>query len=236
MHHSVLAHTLFSLALTVIVFVAASWINRRLRAHPLVNPVLLSVCFLMVFLSGTNTRYERYFEGAQFIHFLLVPATVALAVPMFRHFDRIRAAALPILVGIVSGSVAGLALVAILARLFAADPSLAASLATKSVTAPVAMAIADHTGAIPSLSAIVAVLAGMTGAAFGPALLNWLGITEPIARGLAMGTASHGQGTARILQESEEAGAISAIAMGLTALIMAGAMPLLAKVAVVVGG
>jgi predicted murein hydrolase (TIGR00659 family) len=227
MPDSVLSHPLVALALTVAVFTAASWINQRLRGHPLVNPVLLSVCFLMLFLSATSIPYERYFQGAQFIHFLLGPATVALAVPMFRHLDRIRAAALPILVGIVSGSVAGLVLVAILARLFAADPSLTASLATKSVTAPVAMAIADHTGAIPSLAAVVAVLAGMTGAAFGPALLNWLGITEPMARGLAMGTASHGQGTARILQESEEAGATSAIAMGLTALFMAGAMPLL---------
>jgi len=235
MPYGVIAHPLFSLALTVTVFVAASWINQRLRGHPLVNPVLLSVGVLMAFLSMTSMPYARYFEGAQFIHFLLGPATVALAVPMFRHVDRIRTAALPILVGIVSGSVAGLVLVATLAQLFAAEPSLTASLATKSVTAPVAMAIADHTGAIPSLAAIVAVLAGMTGAAFGPALLNWLGITNPMARGLAMGTASHGQGTARAFQESEEAGAISAIAMGLTALIMAGAMPLLAKAVIVAG-
>lgn len=229
MPHGVLVHPLFSLALTVVVFVAASWINQRMRGHPLVNPVLLSVCFLMIFLSMTSMPYARYFEGAQFIHFLLGPATVALAVPMFRHVDRIRAAALPILVGIVSGSVAGLVLVVTLAQLFAAEASLTASLATKSVTAPVAMAIADHTGAIPSLAAIVAVLAGMTGAAFGPTLLNWLGVSDPMARGLAMGTASHGQGTARILQESEEAGAISAIAMGITALIMAIAMPFVAK-------
>jgi predicted murein hydrolase (TIGR00659 family) len=235
MPHGALEHPLFSLALTVAVFVAASWANQRMRGHPLVNPVLLSVCFLMIFLSMTSTPYARYFEGAQFIHFLLGPATVALAVPMFRHVDRIRAAALPILIGIVSGSVAGLVLVLTLAQLFAAEASLMASLATKSVTAPVAMAIADHTGAIPSLAAIVAVLAGMTGAALGPALLNWLGITDAMARGLAMGTASHGQGTARALQESEEAGAISAIAMGITALIMAGAMPLIAKVAFLAG-
>jgi predicted murein hydrolase (TIGR00659 family) len=233
MPNSVLSHPLLALALTVSVFTAASWINQRLRGHPLVNPVLLSVCVVMVFLSATDIPYESYFEGAQFIHFLLGPATVALAVPMFRHFDKLRAAALPILVGIVSGSLAGLVLVAALGRLLAADPSLVASLATKSVTAPVAMAIADDTGAIPSLAAIIAVLAGMTGAAFGPALLNWLGITEPMARGLAMGTASHGQGTARILQESEEAGAVSAIAMGLTALIMAGVMPLLVRITII---
>jgi predicted murein hydrolase (TIGR00659 family) len=227
-----LSHPLLSLALTVAVFTAASWINQRLRGHPLVNPVLLSVCVVMAFLSATGMPYERYFEGAQFIHFLLGPATVALSVPMFRHFDKLRAAALPILVGIVSGSLAGLVLVAALGRLLAADPSLVASLATKSVTAPVAMAIADDTGASPSLAAIIAVLAGMTGAAFGPALLNWLGITEPMARGLAMGTASHGQGTARILQESEEAGAVSAIAMGLTALVMAAVMPVLVRITI----
>jgi predicted murein hydrolase (TIGR00659 family) len=232
MPDSVLSHPPLSLALTVAVFTGASWINQRLRGHPLVNPVLLSVCVVMVFLSATDIPYESYFEGAQFIHFLLGPATVALAVPMFRHFDKLRAAALPILVGIVSGSLAGLVLIAALGRVLAADPPLVASLATKSVTAPVAMAIADHTGAIPSLAAIIAVLAGMTGAAFGPALLNWLGITEPMARGLAMGTASHGQGTARILQENEEAGAVSAVAMGLTALIMAGVMPLLARITI----
>jgi predicted murein hydrolase (TIGR00659 family) len=232
MPDNVLSHPLFSLALTVAVFTAASWINQRLRGHPLVNPVLLSVCVVMVVLSATGVPYERYFDGAQFIHFLLGPATVALAVPMFRHFGKLRAAVLPILVGIVSGSVAGFVLVATLGRVLAADPSLVASLATKSVTAPVAMAIADHTGAIPSLAAIIAVLAGMTGAAFGPTLLNWLGITEPMARGLAMGTASHGQGTARILQESEEAGAVSGVAMGLTALIMAGVMPVLVRITI----
>jgi predicted murein hydrolase (TIGR00659 family) len=228
MFGNLLAHPLSSLTLTIGVFVAAAWLNRRAGGHPLANPVLLSVGVLMVFMSLTNTPYERYFEGAQFIHFLLGPATVALAVPMFRHRGKIRAAAVPIVAGIVSGSAAGLLVIFGLSRVFAADPALLASLATKSVTAPVAMGIAPYTGALPALAAIMAVLAGMTGAAFGPALLDRIGVTEPIARGLAMGTASHGQGTARILHESEEAGAMSGIAMGLTALAMALAMPLLA--------
>lgn len=233
MQSNVLAHPLLFLALTVAVFLLASWVQKRLRAHPLANPVLLSVCLLTAFMAVTGTPYERYFQGAQFIHFLLGPAVVALAVPMFRHSDKIGAAAVPIVAGIVGGSVAGLAVIGIAAWVLAADPALAASLATKSVTAPVAMAIAAYTGAIPSLAAIVAVLAGMLGAAFGPTLLDQLGVTEPVARGLAMGAASHGQGTARILQESEEAGALSSIAMGLTALMMAGIMPLLAKVLLV---
>ena len=156
MHHHVLTYPLSALVLTVAVFAAAAWLNQRLRAHPLANPVLLSVCVVMLVLAGTDTPYERYFEGAQFIHFLLGPATVALAVPMFRHLGRIRAALLPIMAGIVSGSAAGLVLVGILAWIFAVDPSLMASLATRSVTAPVAMSIAPYTGAIPSLAAIMA--------------------------------------------------------------------------------
>ena len=233
MQNNMQAHPLLFLTLTVVVFVLSTWIHQRTRAHPLANPVLLSVCLLIVLMAATGTPYEHYFEGAQFIHFLLGPATVALAVPIFRHIGKIRAAIVPVAAGVVAGSVAGLALVGAASWILAADPALTASLATKSVTAPVAMAIAPYTGAIPSLAAIVAVLAGMIGAAFGPALLNRLGVMDPIARGLAMGTASHGQGTARILQESEEAGALSSIAMGLTALTMAGTMPLLARLLLV---
>lgn len=220
---------LLFLTLTVAVFVMACWIHQRTRAHPLANPVLISVCLLILVMAATRTPYERYFEGAQFIHFLLGPATVALAIPMFRHIGKIRAAIVPITTGIVAGSIAGLALIGAASWVFAADPALTASLATKSVTAPVAMAIAPYTGAIPSLAAIMAVLAGMIGAAFGPTLLDRLGVKDPVARGLAMGTASHGQGTARILQENEEAGALAGIAMGLTALAMATVMPLLAR-------
>jgi predicted murein hydrolase (TIGR00659 family) len=233
MQSTLQAHPLLFLTLTVVVFVLFSWVHQRTRAHPLANPVLLSVCLLIALMAVTDTPYERYFEGAQFIHFLLGPATVALAVPIFRHIGKIRAAIVPVAAGIIAGSFAGLALIGAAAWSLAADPALAASLATKSVTAPVAMAIAPYTGAIPSLAAVVAVLAGMIGAAFGPALLDRFGVMDPIARGLAMSTASHGQGTARILQDNEEAGALSSVAMGLTALAMAGTMPWLAKLLLV---
>lgn len=229
MSNELLAHPIAALTLTIAVFVVASWINTRTR-HPLANPVLISVSILIATLSLTGTTYDAYFKGAQFIHFLLGPATVALAVPMFRQLGKVRSALLPVVAGIVSGSAAGVASVVGVAAAFSLSPELAASLATKSVTAPVAMGIAAYTGALPPLAAIFAVLAGMTGAAFGPALLDRMGITDPLARGLAMGTASHGQGTARILQESEEAGAVSGVAMGLTALIMAVVMPPLSRI------
>jgi predicted murein hydrolase (TIGR00659 family) len=226
-----LAHPIAALTLTIAVFLAASWINAR-TGQPLANPVLISVCTLIVILSVTGTSYDTYFAGAQFIHFLLGPATVALAVPIFAQLGKVRSALVPVMAGIVLGSAVGIACVLGVAAVLSLSPELTASLATKSVTAPVAMGIAVHTGALPPLAAIFAVLAGMTGAAFGPALLDRMGITDPLARGLAMGTASHGQGTARILQESEQAGAVSGVAMGLTALIMAVVMPLLSRMLV----
>src|SRR4030095_10422885 len=141
----------------------------------------------------TQTPYEKYFSGAQFIHFLLGPATVALAVPLFRHLHRMRTAALPVLVGIGAGSVSGIFSIVVISWALGGQESLATSLVTKSVTAPVSMAIAPQIGGMPSLAAIFSVLTGMIGPAFVPALLNRLGIEDILHRGLAMGTASHGQ-------------------------------------------
>jgi len=230
MFGDLMAQPLMPLALTLVVFVAAGFVSAWTKGHPFANPVLISVCVIILLLSLTRTPYDRYFAGAQFIHFLLGPATVALAVPLFRHLHRVRASAVPILVGIAAGSASGPLFVLLIAWMAGGQEPPAASLVTKSVTAPVSMAIAPQIGGVPSLAAIFSVLTGMVGAAFGPALLNRLGIDDHMHRGLAMGTASHGQGTARILQESEEAGAFSALAMGLTALGMAVLLPGLARI------
>jgi predicted murein hydrolase (TIGR00659 family) len=229
MFNQLMAQPLIPLALTLGVFAAATFVSSWSKGHPFANPVLISVCALILLLSITQTPYEQYFAGAQFIHFLLGPATVGLAVPLFRHLHRVRTAALPVLVGIGAGSASGVLSIVVITWALGGQESLATSLVTKSVTAPVSMAIAPQIGGMPSLAAIFSVLTGMIGAAFGPALLNRLGVEDNLHRGLAMGTASHGQGTARILQESEEAGAFSALAMGLTALAMALLLPVLWK-------
>src|SRR5262245_574567 len=208
MFSNLMAQPLMPLALTLGVFAAAVFLSGWTRGHPFANPVLISVSALILLLWVTRTSYERYFAGAQFIHFLLGPATVALAVPLFRHLHRVRTSALPILIGIAAGAASGPLFVLLIAWMAGGQELPAASLLTKSVTAPVSMAIAPQIGGVPSLAAIFSVLTGMVGAAFGPALLNRLGVDDHIHRGLAMGTASHGQGTARILQESEEAGAL----------------------------
>ena len=186
-----------------------------------------SVCALVIMLSITGTPYQWYFQGAQFIHFLLGPAVVALALPLYRNREKIQRQPFELLVAIGVGSFAAALSALAIATLFQADAATVASIVAKSVTAPVAMGISQALGGTPSLAAVLAVLTGMLGASIGPAFLDRLGVTDPVTRGLAMGTASHGQGTARALQESDEAGAFAGLAMGIAALMMAILMPLL---------
>src|SRR5262245_926066 len=149
MFSNLMAQPLMPLALTLGVFAAAVFLSGWTRGHPFANPVLISVSALILLLSITQTSYEHYFAGAQFIHFLLGPATVALAVPLFRHLHRMRTAALPVLVGIGAGSVSGILSIVVISWALGGQESLATSLITKSVTAPVSMAIAPQIGGMP---------------------------------------------------------------------------------------
>ncbi len=221
------ASPLLHLTLTLAAFVLASAAYRRLRMNPLLNPVLLSVIAIVLILRGTGTGYDTYFEGAQFVHFLLGPATVALAVPLYRQFDRVRKSAVAILVSLVCGSLTSAVSAVSIAWLLGAETVSIVSLAPKSVTAPVAMGISEQLGGLPSLTAVIVILTGIIGATLGPLVLNWLGVRDWSARGLAIGTASHGIGTARALQVNELAGAFSGLAMGLNALATAIILPIL---------
>ncbi|MGI9402300.1 MAG: LrgB family protein [Rhizobiaceae bacterium] len=221
------ASPLLHLTLTLVVYQAASWVYSKTNNNPLANPVLLAVVVIVAILVLTGTRYETYFEGAQFVHFLLGPATVALAIPLYRQFAHVRKSAVALLSSIVLGSLtATISAVAIAWMLNAQEASIIA-LAPKSVTAPVAMAISEQLGGLPSLTAALVMLTGITGAMLGPVLLNLMGITDWQVRGVAIGTASHGIGTARALQVNEVAGAFSGLAMGLNAIATAILLPLL---------
>ena len=221
------ASPLLHLTLTLAAFVLASAVYRKLHMNPLLNPVLLSVVAIVLILRGTETGYETYFEGAQFVHFLLGPATVALAVPLYRQFDRVRASAMAILVSLLCGSMTSALSAVSIAWLLGAESISIISVAPKSVTAPVAMGISEQLGGLPSLTAVIVILTGIIGAMLGPLILNWLKIRDWSVRGLAIGTASHGIGTARALQVNEVAGAFSGLAMGLNALATAIILPIL---------
>ena len=222
------ATPLLHLTTTLVAYQVGLALFRRGGMHPLLNPVLLAVLALVALLSLTGTPYQRYFEGAQFVHFLLGPATVALAIPLWRQLDRLRGAWLAILVSLLVGSAAAAASAALIARALGGAPEVVASLAPKSVTAPVAMAISEKIGGLPSLTAVLVIATGVLGAMFGPPLLERLGVADRAAQGLAIGLASHGIGTARALQLNETAGAFAGLAMGLNALATSMLLPLAA--------
>ncbi len=222
------ATPLLHLTTTLVAWQAGLALFRRGGMHPLLNPVLLAVLALVALLSLTGTPYQRYFEGAQFVHFLLGPATVALAIPLWRQLDRLRGAWLAILVSLLLGSAAAAASAALVALALGGAPEVVASLAPKSVTAPVAMAISEQIGGLPSLTAVLVIATGVLGAMFGPPLLELMGVVDRAAQGLAIGLASHGIGTARALQLNETAGAFAGLAMGLNALATSMLLPLAA--------
>ncbi|WP_206453445.1 LrgB family protein [Aurantimonas marina] len=221
------ASPLLSLTMTLIAYQAASFVYRKAGSTALLNPVLVTVILVVAALTLTGTSYQTYFEGAQFIHFLLGPATVALAIPLYRQFDKVRQSAAAIAASLLTGSLTAIVSAVGLGLLLRADPISLIALAPKSATAPVAMGIAEKLGGLPSLTAVLVIATGILGAALGPVLLDALGIRDPAARGFALGTASHGIGTARALQESEVAGAFSGLAMGLNALATAIILPLI---------
>lgn len=221
------ASPLLHLTLTLVAFQIGLAIYRRSGMNPLLNPVLLAVIVVVALLSASATSYQSYFAGAQFVHFLLGPATVALALPLYRQIESVRRSAVAILVAILAGSLTAIVTAVGIAWMLGGSRDVLISLAPKSVTAPVAMGITEQLGGLASLTAVLVIVTGITGAMLGTHVLNALRIRDWRARGLAMGTASHGIGTARALQVNRIAGAFSGLAMGINALATALLLPLL---------
>lgn len=220
----------FWLTLTLGVFHLATLIAKRSGGFPLANPVGLSILTLVLVLFCTGTPYATYFAGGQWIHLLLAPATVALAVPLYLQRERIRRLLAPLLITLGGGSLLAIVSSTGIGWLLGASPSSLLSLAPKSATAPVAMGIVEKLGGIPSLTAAVVILTGITGAVAGPWLLDRLRIESPAVRGFSLGVVSHGIGTARAFQESSEAGAFAGLGMGLNALMTSLLVPVLYRV------
>ena len=219
------ASPLLGLTLTLMAYQAAFWLYRRTGFHPLANPVMLAIAMLATVLWLADIDYRSYFDGAQFVHFLLGPATVALAIPLYTQWPRLKTMAGPLVIALVLGSLtAVLSAYAIGAMLGASHASLM-SLAPKSVTTPIAMAVAEPLGGLPALAAALVMLTGVIGAVGAPYLYRWLRIGDHAIRGFAIGLAAHGIGTARAFQISEQAGAFAALAMGLNGLLTALSLP-----------
>ena len=221
------ASPLLGLTSTLVAYQAAMWLFERCGRRQMLNPILVSVAMIVGFLMATGTEYRTYFDGAQFVHFLLGPATVALAVPLYHQLPLLRRAWPAVLAVVLTGAmVASVSAVAIAWGLGGSE-QIVLSLAPKSVTIPIAMGISERIGGIPSLTAVMVMLTGMVGAIGGGWILDLARVKVPAARGVALGIASHGIGTVRALQMGETAGAFAGLAIGLTGLATAILVPLM---------
>jgi predicted murein hydrolase (TIGR00659 family) len=220
---------LFWLAVTLAAWMIADGLAARAGRHPLVNPVLIAIALVAGLLAATGTDYRTYFDGAQFVHFLLGPATVALAVPLYRNRDLVRRDIAAMAAALLAGSTVAILSAVGIAAAIGVPREVLVSLAPKSVTAGVAMAISQSLGGIPALTAALVITTGIIGAIMVTPLMNALGIRDYAARGFAVGLASHGIGTARAFTVNPVAGTFAGIAMGLNALVTAVLAPLLLR-------
>jgi predicted murein hydrolase (TIGR00659 family) len=220
------ATPLFGLTATLVVYVLAHAGYTRLGQPPWANPVLWTVLVLAALLAATDTPYPTYFAGAQFIHFLLGPAVVALAWPLWQRREELRQRWRAVLIAALAGGAAAAASAVAIGSALGLPGEVLRSLAPKSVTAPVAMGIAEQLGGIPALAAVFAVLTGLTGAVSAKYLFDALGIAPMAVRGFALGTAAHGIGAARALQVHPDAGAYAGLALGVQVVLAALLLPL----------
>lgn len=214
----------FILALVTGIYLFSIWLYRKTRLL-LLNPLLVAIFFLAVLTNVLGVTYESFQRGSRIINFLLGPSVVALGYLLWEQVEHLKANVVSILTSVFFGSLVGIVSVMLIARMFGADRVLVASLEPKSITTPIAMSVAEKIGGIPSLTAVVVVAVGIFGGIVGPFILNKLGIESKIAKGLALGSAAHGLGTAKALELGTIEGAISGLAIGVMGIMTAILVP-----------
>ncbi len=223
--------TAFCLALTLGAYHLAKALNRRYR-HPLLNVVLLGATFVIAALLALGIPYQAYVPGRSLMTALLGPATVGLAVPLFRNRDLLRRHAPAILAGVGLGTLTSVLSAGWLATFLALPHDIVLSLLPRSVTIPFAVEIVKLHGGSQALASAFVVATGTVGSVLGATLLTWTGVRDPVARGLALGTAAHGQGTAMAFQEGEEQGTMAGLALTLAGVTTTLLAPLLIRLLV----
>ena len=227
------ARPLSAICMTVVAYACAEALWMRAGRHPLLNPVLIATSIVAGFLLLTGISYDAYLLQAQPINETLALLIILLAVPLARQFSTIRAAGMPMLAALLTGSVVAVSTALTLPIMADAEMSLIATLAPKSATAAVAVEIADRLGGVAGLTAVIVISTGIFGATFGPAILAAGGVRDHRALGFALGVASHAIGTARAFQISEQAGAFASVGMIVNAMLTIVLVPLvLAMIAI----
>ncbi|HZK33014.1 MAG TPA: LrgB family protein [Tissierellaceae bacterium] len=217
---------LFGVGISILVYTFSSYISGRLRIK-ILNPLLLTMIIIVGILLLLRIDYDIYNKGGQIISFFLGPATVVLAVPLYKQINLLKENLLPILTGILVGSISGIISILGLGKLFNLDLILISSLIPKSTTTPIAMEISTILGGNSSLTVTFVVITGLSGYIIGEKVLEIVGIKEPIAKGIALGTASHAIGTAKAIEMGEVEGAMSSLSIGVAGIITVFLVPLI---------
>jgi membrane protein len=218
-------YDVFVLVLVVGIYLLSIKLHLKIR-FPLLNPVLITILVLIGLLIILDVPYATFKKSSQMINFLLGPSVVALGYILHKQIHYLKGNVVSVLTSITVGAVVGIASILLIGKLFGADQTLIASLAPKSVTTPIAMALSESNGGIPALTAVVVVVAGVMGSIIAPPIMNWLGIKSPIAKGIALGASSHGVGTATAIQMGAIEGALSGLAIGIMGTITSLLLPL----------
>lgn len=217
---------IFILTLVIGVYLAAVWLFKKTKLS-LLNPLLVSIPVLTVCIRVLGISFEEFEKGSRIINFMLGPTVVVLGYLLYEQMAHLKANAISIITAVFVGCVTGILSVIFIARYFGADHALIASLEPKSVTTPIAMSIAERSGGIPSIAAVVVIVVGIFGGIVGPFILERLGIKSRIARGLALGSAAHGLGTAKAMELGTIEGAISGLAIGVMGIMTAILVPVI---------
>jgi Putative effector of murein hydrolase len=209
---------LFGVLISLIAYEIGAYINKRTKLS-IFNPLLIAMAILIFLLIKFHIRYEDFNNGGQLISFFLYPATVALALPMYKKFTLFKENALSILISILCGDVCGIFCIILLSKFFKLSDVLIKSLIPKSITTPIGMAISKELGGLPSITVVAIILTGIIGSIIGPSLYTIFKINDEVAMGIAMGTSSHAIGTAKSMELGEIEGAMSGLTMAVSGII-----------------
>ena len=218
----------WGVALTLGAFALGTWLNRK-TGQALFNPLLLGSIFVIIFLSLVQIPFAAYKQSVSFLSYLLLPATVSLAVPLYEQWLPMKKNAKAVLCGILAGSVTSMVSIIAMSWILKLDPVLSASLMPKSVTSAIGAEVAQELGGIGSLAGALIILTGIVGNLSATALCRICKLRDPIARGVAIGTGSHAVGTARALQMGRVEGAVSSLSIAVAGVLTAAICPILAN-------
>jgi Putative effector of murein hydrolase len=224
--NSVAGSPVFGVLVSLVAYETGVFIKQKLKLS-IFNPLLIAIIILIAFFTRFHIKYNDYNNGGQLISFFLAPATIALALPLYKKFSLFKENALPILTGILCGSISGIVCVIALSKLFKLSDILTKSLIPKSITTPIGMALSSQLGGLPSITVVAIIITGILGSIIGPFLYKTLRINDKIALGIALGSASHAVGTAKAMEIGETEGAMSSITIVISGIITVLLAPLL---------